>query len=190
MTSPFRPGRSQDAKEEESPRVRELADLLLGGARVHCDVIVPRTEVTGRMRLLSRAEIANVKASTREHFAGLKMPVDPALLMAAGLLDEWNTEIAVRYLAVAVRDPNDESKPLAETEDWRDLDDDQIAAVWRKYQDHEDRLDPMNPSVALTEEDRANIERLAKKGEASLLMPYGSLRLATYLTTSGGPPPS
>ncbi len=170
--------------------VREHADLLSGGGRAHLDVVVPRTEIRGRMRLISRSEFAQVKADARKYFAALKMPQDPSGLAAAGLFEEWSLELATRVIAIAVRDPNDESKPLAILDEWRDCDDDQIDQLFARYQDYREQLDPLGPESKLSKEDCEEIGRLAKKGEASLLMQFGSWRLARFAISSALPPAS
>lgn len=170
--------------------VREHADLLSGGGRAHAEITVPRTEIRGRMRIISRSELAEVKRETRKYFADAKMPCDPNTLAAAGYLEEWNLEIVARVLAIAIRDPKDESLQLATVEDWRDCDDDQLDQLYARYQDYREEIDPLGPSSKLSAEQCLAIADLAKKGEASLLMQFGSWKLALFAISSAAPPAS
>lgn len=158
----------------------------LVGARVHVDVTVPRTSVRGRMRLLSRAENQAVDAEARVHLRSLGYPVDnPSLLPTYA---EWHNEIAARTLAIAVRDPADVSRELAPLTEWLECEDDQIAALWREYQDLEERLDPLRgEGVHVSEAEALAIREAAKKKDVVLLMSYGSQKLAHFATTSVTP---
>lgn len=169
-------------------RAESRVERSMFGAREHVDVVVPRTETHGRMRLLSRAEVLKVKADARTYFAELGMPNDPTSLATGGHVIEWNLEIAVRHLAIAVRETHDEKMPLASLEDWRDYcDDDQIGTMWQFYNDLAARLDPVN-SNALTEDETHEIEAAVKKKDEGSLISYGSSKLASFLLSTAKPP--
>lgn len=144
------------------------------------------------MRLVRRHEALALLAEARAAFAEKKLPIDPSALSAPGLLNEWQCEIAVRHLALAVRDPADTAKPLASLEEWRDCDDDQIAALWQRYQDLREEIDPLANLEQLTEAEFAAIRLAAKKKppEVDLLTSYGSRKLAAFVISTVEPPAS
>lgn len=160
----------------------------LSGGRVFVDVTIPRTTVTGRMRLVGRAEALAILSETRLAFEARKLPTDAAALAAPGVVNEWNCEIAVRHLAIAVRDPADTERPLAPLDEWQLCDDDQISALWQQYQDLRERLDPLNADVSLTEAQFAAIASAIKKKERTLLIAFGCSTLSSYLLTTAAPP--
>lgn len=144
-------------------KVRALAELL--GARVFVDVTVPRTTIRGRMRLVSRTEAAIINADARRHFVtDLGIEVDASTLLRPGVMDNWNAEVAIRHIAIAVRDPDDESKPLGDLVEWCECDDDQISALWLDYKNLASRLDPLSDAAdGLTEDQLAELRTLLKK---------------------------
>lgn len=157
--------------------------------RVHVPVEIPRTAVKGQMRLVGRSEALQIVSEARELFKSKKLPTEPATLAAAGLLSEWNAEVAVRHLAIAVRRPDDASRPLESLDEWRECDDEQISALWEQYKDLQDRIDPL-AKLDLGDADRAAIEAAAKKkpAEVDLLTSYGSRRLALYVISTVAQP--
>jgi hypothetical protein len=140
------------------------------------------------MRLLSRREIFAVTAETRRELIDGGFPVDAAALTSLGAHEQWMYELAARVLAISVRDPKNVELALAPLDDWRGLDDDQIAALWQQYQDHEALIDPLGAKVELDEVEVAAILAASKKKDAATLMSFGSQKLATYLLTSADPP--
>lgn len=169
-----------------APGVGGLAEL---GARVHVDVTIPRTTTRGRMRLVSRSEAAAIHAETRAHFAESGAPITAAMLTEPNVVSEHLAERAVRHLAVAVRDPADESKPLAPLSQWREeCDDDQIGVLWMAYNDHAAAIDPVGQGVELSEEDAIAMREASKKKDVDLLMSFGSRKLAIFSTTLVDPP--
>jgi hypothetical protein len=169
----------------------EVAVRVLTGAREFVDFVVPRTKIKGRLRLVERGEASAIVAEARRFFGALGLPNDPRSLAAAGLLTEWNSEIAVRHLAVAVRDPADVSKPLAPIDEWRACDDNQIAAAWQDYQDLDERLDPMQNELAkVSENEFTQIKDAVKKKDATLLRSFGLPKLLAYMLTTAEQPAS
>lgn len=161
------------------------------GARVHVDVTIPRTEIRGRMRLITRLENSEARGAARKVLKDNGIPTDIAQLNAPTVIDEWNNEIAVQTLARAVRDPKDQRLQLAPIEDWREaLDDDQIAALYLEYKDLATRLDPIGSKGELSPHELTAITQAAKKKDVDLLMSYGSLKLALFMATSDAPPSS
>lgn len=158
------------------------------GARVHIDVTIPRTTVRGRMRLCTRSERSAIHAETRAHFVSIGAPVTAASLVEPDVMSEHLAERAVRHLAVAVRDPKDEAKSLHDLAWWRDLDDDQIGALWVTYNDHAAKLDPIGQNTELTVEEVGQLRAAAGKGDVDSLMSFGSHKLAIFATTSVDPP--
>jgi hypothetical protein len=156
----------------------DTASLVLA-AREHVEVTVPRTAIQARMRLVSRAEALAIKADAWRAFQELAI-ANPANGLTVA---DWNMEIAVRHLAVAVRAAVDDSRALASLDDWRACDDDQIASLWDRYQDHRDRLDPLGAdSSPLTEAEFTELEAAAKKKAVEVLTSYGSRKLARFVT--------
>lgn len=187
------PGRFSSARvtSPATSKPRDFTGLAAAvGARVHVDVTIPRTQIKGRMRLVVRHEVAALRSETYAFFAAEERAVTPATLALPAVLEDWNAEIAVRHLAIAVRDPADESKPLASLDEWRELDDDQIGALLGEYKDLGARLDPIALDTHLTSEEEAALRAAAKKGDVEILMSFGCLKLAIFATTSADPPAS
>ncbi len=179
-------GRLRPTDPADEPKSDDAPCAL--GARELVDVVVPRTSVSGRMRLVGRSEAMAITAETRRAFKTLGL-IDEQGRVAGVAGDDWNAEIAVRYLAAAVRDPKDPGKPLATLEEWRECDDDQIESLWSEYRDMRERLDPLGDGNALMTDADVDIIRTAvKKKESALLMSFGSRKLATYLLTSAEEP--
>lgn len=168
-----------------APDVRALVDQL--GARVHIDVTIPRTDVKAKMRLCSRSEEFEAKAEARTFLAENGFPIDHHAHSALGAGEEWVLELATRMLARAVRDPASPQLALAALEDWRACDDQQILALWVKYQDLASRLDPVGAET-ITVEQLRELDAAAKKKDLDLLMQFGSRLLALYATTLASPP--
>lgn len=167
----------------------DVADGL--GARVHIDVTIPRTSIRGRMRLLGRAETFAVTAEARQALAAGGFPVDATAATALGANENWQYELIARTLAIAVRNPRDEARALASVDDWRDCDDDQLAALYQEYKDHATRIDPLGAGAAqLTEEQVVFLRAAAKKKDSDLLISFGSRRLASFICISDDPPAS
>lgn len=165
----------------------ELAAAVLE-SRVYREVTVPRTAIPAKMRLLSRTEAKAVRSASRSAVAQLG-------LVAAGpeveSLTEWREERALRTVAVAMRDPANPERPLAGLAEWEECDDDQILALWDIYQDLAAELDPLGDSAPpLTEGELAELVAAAKKGDAGLLMSFGSRRLALFAISSADRPSS
>lgn len=166
---------SAPAKPAAPPRSTLAVGVLT--SRVHREITIPRTSVRGAMRLLSRSEVASVRAACRDALSALA--TGPAL---EGFR-EWHEELAVRTLAVAVRDPDDNAEPLASLSDWQECDDEQIGAVWEWYQDLEAELDPLGADGGLTSADVDVMLAAAKKKGGALLMSFGSRKLAAFAIT-------
>lgn len=162
------------------------ASSLALAARVHIDVTIPRTNIRARMRLVSRGEALAIKSAVFRQFKDAFDAQVNSLTVA-----DWNLEVAARHLAVAVRDPEDELRPLATIDQWHECDDEQIAALWEQYQDLRDQLDPVGEdSAPLTEQELGELEAAAKKKDAAVLTSFGSRKLARYVTTLGERPAS
>jgi hypothetical protein len=166
------------------PERRAALAVSVLEARVHRTVTVPRTQVTGAMRLLSRRENAQVRAEVRQVLEALGLTGH-----AAEGFTEWHQELAVRTLATAVRSPADHGAPLAPLADWLECDDDQINALWERYQDQEAELDPLGANgPPLSDADIAQIQDAAKKKAAEVLMSFGSRKLALALISTADLP--
>lgn len=164
---------------EPAPSPTSMAGQVVG-TRVHVEVTIPRTQVKGRMRLLSRGETRAVRFEAREKLRELGIIGD------VDGVREWNEEIATRTLAVAVRALKVD-EVLASLEAWEECDDDQINALWTRYKDLSDELDPLS-NAKLSDLDAQQIAAAAKKKDAILLISYGSLKLAAYTISTAEPP--
>lgn len=149
------------------------------GARVHIDVTIPKTSVVGKMRVLSYAEERIVDAESR------------IAARAVGITDNveasraYREEVAARTVAIAVRDPANVEMTLASFEAWRQCNSGQIGALWECYKDLQNQQDPIGKG-SVSEIDLQVMEAAAKKGEAGLLMSFGSSRLAGFAITLAG----
>lgn len=155
-------------------------------ARTFVEVTVPRTNVRGRLRLLSRAEERQVRSEARQAMRSLGLDA-AATANEPGVYTEFGEELVTRRMAVAVR-RLDADEPLAPLAEWEECDDDQINGLWDRYRDLQHELDPIAdrtiPEAMLTE-----IANAAKKKDARLLLSYGSYALATYAITTADRPP-
>lgn len=172
-----------------SPQARadELVEGVLGSP-VFVDVMIPRTQITARMRLATRSERFEANAAARLTLAEAGFPIDAGAIAALGAHEQWLYELGVRILAVAVRHPTNEDRALASLEEWRACDDDQIDAMWQEYQTHQARMNPLGADVALTEAEAAAILGAAKKKDVDLLMSYGLPKLVQFAITSAEQP--
>lgn len=181
----------QSSGDSPEPGVdaKGLSDML--GARPHIDVKIPRTEITGKMRLLSRLEHSEARAAARRELGERGIPTSAAELMGPGVMDEWNCEIAAQTVARAMRDPADVRVELAPIDEWLEVcDDDQISALYLTYKDLADRLDPLGRDAGVSDAEMDAIDAAAKKKDVDLLMAFGCRKLALYATTSAAPPAS
>lgn len=162
---------------EEERTTNGLADVL--GARVHVDVVVPRTKIAGKLRLLSRSEMAEARLATLYAFSQDGRDKAPAHIYA----EEWNIELDARIVSLAVRDPNDVTRQLADINEWRECDEDQIVALFVAYKDLADRLDPLGENVEITVEELRQMTEAAKKKHDDILTSFGSQKLARFAIT-------
>ncbi len=159
-----------------------LADVI--GARPFVDVVVPRTAIAGRMRLVTRREMSEIRAEARTSLTKAGFPIDGAAAVSLGAVEEWNSEIAVRVLAIAVRDPKDVELALASVEEWEECDDDQLGGLFDEYQAFAARIDPLGSAVELSDQEHNAIIEAAKKKDRDLLMSFGSPKLVSFAITS------
>lgn len=169
-------------------RAEQVVDAILAG-RVFTDIVIPRTQVRGKMRIVSRAEASEATRAARAQLSAAGYAIDMQGAASLGTIEEWNSERALQFLAAAVRDPERPELPLASVDEWRQCDDDQIGAMWSRYQDFAAQYDPL-ASDELSEADMLAIAVAAKKKERLLLMAFGSSKLAAYVTTTVAPPAS
>ena len=175
------PARGPDAPA----RKLHLVESILAGRRWR-DVAVDGTDVRGRLRLLTRAETATVRDACRQALAA--RGIATAAPGALEAFPEWREELILRTVAVAVRDAQDQ--PLGAVEDWAELDDVQLVALWDAYQDHEATLDPFGErGPPLSEADARAILAAAKGSGIGQLMSYGSYKLARFAISTVAPVP-
>jgi hypothetical protein len=158
---------------------------VLAGSRVFVDVTIPRTTVTGKMRLLTDSEEEQVNFEIARWLKAAE--VEETYLVAAGGLPV-STARARHTLALAIRDGSDPGRPLGTLAEWRECDHSQLGQLWRQYEDLIVQLDPA--VVELTPHERAEIMAAVKKKDASLLLPCGAAKLTAFLLTTVAPPAS
>lgn len=148
---------------------------VVAGARAFVDVTVPRTNIVGKLRVLSRQERMVVRVEAREYLErlGIKGPGVEATT-------EWHEEIATRTIAVAMRAPGNIEDTLATLEAWNTCDEGQIDYVWQAYKDLLDKLDPLDEESRISDEDYVQILAAAKKKDQRLLMSFGCSMLAGF----------
>jgi hypothetical protein len=181
---PKRPGAAGDDRKV----VPELAAGVLKG-REFRPVTVPRTEVKGDMRLVTAAEVKDIRYACRAMMA--EMGIQGHGLTA---YPEYLEEFNLRLVAASIRLPAARDQPLADIDAWRQCDPDQIATLFALYQAMEAELDPLGAGAAgelgITEQELAEIEALAKRKDVGQLTSFGSPKLARALTSLVDPPPS
>ncbi len=183
MQGRFRPTTPRPAasSSETSPPPEQVADFI--GARVHVDIVIPRTNVAGKMRLVSRKEEFEVDAETRAWLAEYGFPIDGTGHAALGTSVTWSYERQARILAIAVRDPKNPALALATADEYRDLDDDQLDALGARYRDLQLQLDPIG-TVSITPAELDKMLDAAKKKDVVSLMQFGCSKLARFAITS------
>lgn len=165
------------------------AGVLGSAERPGVAIVIPRTHIAAWMTLVRRGATSMIRSDVRKHF--LELGYSPADLLAMGgdLVHDYNAEIAVRTLAIAIRTPEDHAKPLDTLQAWRDeLDDEQISSLWVEYQSLVERLDPIGADVELAPEELAQLEAAAKKKDAAVLISFGLRKLARFAISSGERP--
>lgn len=166
------------AKDDAPSGNRLRGDGGVLGAVVHVDVIIPRTNIRGKMRLLRRTEAFETKASA---IAAMKRMPDLTWGHSGVAREDWNAELAVRTLAIAVRNPADVTKPLDDADAWAELlDDEQIGALFDEYEDMRVRLDPLAHPVMLSDAEIAQLEAAVKKKDEDLLRSFGLRKLSSF----------
>jgi hypothetical protein len=170
----LRPTGSAAAAPEAPQPGGALATSVLG-ARTHVDVTVARAGVAGRLRVLTRAELKQVRADARRTCIQLGNRDDQMLEASRDFIEE----VATRSIAIAVRRPDNEALPLATLEEWETCDDEQIAALWQVYKDLEESLDPSEATCDAG--DALLIEHAARQRNRVVLRSLGVRRLADFL---------
>jgi hypothetical protein len=166
-----------------------LGLVLSGGsAFTYRDVVVPGVG-PAKIRMLSRAEEAEVDLAMARWMRVLQRDDDitETVLSSIGGMP-LSSERATRIVAVAVRDPDDVSRPFGTLDEWRQLSDVQIGAAYDAYEDLVEELDPLGRGLSSVEVE--GIRDAVAKKNTTLLLAYGSRRLALYLSSTVEPQPS
>ncbi len=175
---------STPAAPPPAPSRASLAVSVIDG-RQHRPTKVPRTGVTGAMRLCTRGEVHGIRAACRAMMAELG-------ITGGGIesFPEWRDEFNLRMVATAMRHPDSVDVPLAELDEWRQCDEDQVHALWDAYENLADELDPLGETFVLTQAEYDEIVALAKAGDVGQLTSFGSPKLARALRSLAAPPAS
>lgn len=162
-----------EANTDPKPTPSSFAGVV-AGARAFIDVKVPRTNIVGKMRVLSRQERLTVRVEAREYLEkiGIKGPLE--------VTTEWHEEIATRTVAVAMRSPDNVDDTIATLQAWNTCDEGQIDYVWQAYKDLLDKLDPLDEESRISDEDYRAILAAAKKKDPTTLRSYGCSMLAGF----------
>jgi hypothetical protein len=166
-----------------------LGLVLSGGsAFTFRDITVPGVGAA-KIRMLSRTEEASVDLEMARWMRVLQRDegITETVLSSIGGMP-MSSERATRVVAIAVRDPDDPSRPFGSLDEWRQLSDVQIGAAFDAYEDLVEELDPLGRG--LTEVEIEGIRDAVAKKNSTLLLAYGSRRLALYLSSTGAPPPA
>lgn len=143
------------------------------------DTTIP---LLGKVRIELIGEIVRKDVDAAVYRAMATRGLEPNVFTS----DLFESERATRTLAVAVRDPDDRTRPFGTVEEWEALDADIVNAAWHVYGDVRERLDPM--SVPLTADEHLAIEVAVKKKDQPLLKSYGVAKLAAWLASMDGLP--
>jgi hypothetical protein len=188
-TGMLRPRDAAPAPRAADERAALLAAAGLAAgvldARAYVEITVPRTAVRGRMRLLTRAEVHQVRHESRLALQAIGLDV-AARSPAPEEFREWHEELVTRTVALAVR-MLDVEAPLAPLEEWHLCDDAQINSLWERYRELENAVDPL-ALPTLSEELFNEILDAAKKKAGALLTSYGSSALASFSITLANRP--
>lgn len=189
MTGRFRPTVTRSTAGNSEPPVSPSQVVDFIGARVHVDIVIPRTSIAGKMRLVSRREDFEATAEARAFLADSGFPIDGTGYSALGTAETFSHELQARLLAVAIRDPADVSRALATVDDYRELDGDQLDILGAHYRDLRAKLDPIGAMSLEPKELEAMLDA-AKKKDMESLMAFGSAKLARFAITSADQPAS
>lgn len=178
----LRPKGSAASPPEPGTAESRLGLALVGGRR-HVDIEIPRTRpvARGKLRRLTRAEEERVSYDLGEWLEQVKRSGMPPPLRA-----ELDAQEAVRTVALAVRDPADQEKPLATLEEWGQADDGQVGDVYRRYLDMVAESDPFHGDLDAGV--RAEITEAVKKKDATRLLAFGAKPLTAFLLGQESPP--
>lgn len=152
-------------------------------ARVHVDIVIPRTSTAAKMRLISRREEFEVDVDARAALANEGLPIDAAAFGGPGVMQAWTYERSVRLLQKAVRDPKNTNRELATVDDWRECDDDQIATLMLEYRDLGERLHPSAERHKPTSEELETMTAAATSEDVEKLVAFGAVKLARLVLT-------
>ncbi len=164
-----------------------LAAVLAGAStRALVDVEVPGTGLVGKMRLLEHQEEEQITFAVaqwmRQKYDEHQVSDDLVATASAGLVAAAHRHVLA--LAIAVRDPDDPSKPLGTAADWARLNKDtQIGPVWDAYQDLLEQLDPLDLGRLDAADATAMLDALKKK-DTSQLLSFGAKKLCALLLAS------
>lgn len=97
----------------------------------------------------------------------------------------YETQLAIRVLAEAVRDPDDKAIPYGTLGEWGELDNDLLNAAWHTFGDVREELDPIERPI--TPDEMIAIGVAVKKKDPRLLRTYGVAKLSLWLASMGDP---
>lgn len=176
----------RSAQDGRAPKAAASAlAAALSGAEHFEDVEVPLpggTIVHGRMTVIGAARALDVEGDVVSAMSAR------ALEQTVITQGEYELERAIRTLAEVVRDPDDKEQPLGSVADWGRLPQETISAMWLRYGDLRERIDPV--SRPLTQAERDEIANAISKKNATHLRSFGVRTLSAYLLASADRPAS
>lgn len=98
-------------------------------------------------------------------------------------IDRFELARAARTLAIVARSADDHAEAFGSLDEWRSLDNDQLAAAWKVYSDLRDEMDPLN--APLTDEDRHGLTRVIMKRDREALARFGTDRIVKFMIEVG-----
>ncbi len=97
----------------------------------------------------------------------------------------YESQLAFRVLAIAVRDPDDRAAAFGTLAEWGDLDPDLVNFAWHTFGDVREELDPI--ARPLTPDEAIEIGVAVKKKDPHLLRTYGVGKLSLWLASMVDP---
>jgi hypothetical protein len=168
----------------ESPSLSKLGAALASGS-------IPRGEMIEDFAGLGRAFVGMIGIRDAQRIEGECVSACAKLGISQDSIAHvtaFEAEKAIRWLALGVRDPDDQSKPFGTMSEWADMDPDRITRAWLQYGDVRESLAPEVIEIGLPLRD--TIVAAISKKNASLLRSFGTHILVSYLLSTDVPPPT
>lgn len=182
-------GQRIDSKNQAASQPTEQALSRLGAALA--SGAVSRGKVVDDFAGLGRVFVGLVGMRDAQQIEGecvaacarLGIPSD-----STAYTNAFEAEKAMRWLALAIRDADNEASPFGTLAEWERVDPDTITMAWHRYSDLRDELQP--EVIEIGPELRTTITAAIVKKNATLLRSFGTHILVSYLLSTEEPPPT